>query len=197
MTATPMLETEDAPAVSEIIITCGQCGHTGPVSDFKKQKSCRLGVTKICNKCARGYAARYALTERGKEIRAINSAKNYAKYKSDPEYHALVLSQKKEARKRWVGRNWAIKHSQNYRKANPEKELAKRLVRDAIRRGDLVRPEACPRCGKSPETIDGRTGIHAHHHNGYDNPLDVIWLCYDCHVAEHRAAMVKAIRGGA
>lgn len=46
-------------------------------------------------------------------------------------------------------------------------------VRNAIRRGDLVRPDTCSRCG-----IVGK--IEASH-DDYARPLDVEWLCRRCH----------------
>lgn len=46
-------------------------------------------------------------------------------------------------------------------------------VQTAIRRGDLIRPDTCERCGRT-----GR--IEAAHHD-YSLPLDVRWLCQSCH----------------
>src|SRR5580704_3739196 len=48
-------------------------------------------------------------------------------------------------------------------------------VKLALQRGVLVRPDACSRCGGS-----GNGRIEAHHED-YDKPLDVIWLCKSCH----------------
>jgi len=56
---------------------------------------------------------------------------------------------------------------------------ATRVVRAALRRGDLVRPSTCSRCGKvcTPE---------AHHHSYEEEDLlDVEWLYRRCHAAEH------------
>src|SRR6266568_2730447 len=66
------------------------------------------------------------------------------------------------------------------------KQQMRRAVRTAIKRGNLVRPKTCNKCGTAPgHTKNGRTLIEAHHHNGYDDPLDVIWLCSRCHHYEH------------
>ena len=61
------------------------------------------------------------------------------------------------------------------------KEKAGRLVRDAVRRGDLVRPKICEKCGL-PGSVskDGRMTIQGHHKD-YSRPLDVEWLCAKCH----------------
>lgn len=60
---------------------------------------------------------------------------------------------------------------------------AYRIVRKAIRNGDLVRPYECSKCGASPKhSSDGRSLIQAHHED-YSKPLDVEWLCAKCHRA--------------
>lgn len=59
---------------------------------------------------------------------------------------------------------------------------AYRIVRTALKQGNLKRASFCARCGKPDvPASDGRSTIHAHHFNGYDNPLSVEWLCAKCH----------------
>jgi hypothetical protein len=71
-------------------------------------------------------------------------------------------------------------------KESYEKALARRLVRDAVARGELV-PECCEDCGLDADVKwdDGRRRIHAHH-DDYSQPLEVRWLCSVCHGIEHR-----------
>lgn len=52
-------------------------------------------------------------------------------------------------------------------------------VAKAVRKGELVRPSFCSECGR-----DGRKILA--HHDDYDNPLDVRWLCTFCHHRWHR-----------
>jgi ribosomal protein S27AE len=66
---------------------------------------------------------------------------------------------------------------------DPKKQRAVRLVRDAIQRGILVRPNSCEACGQTPPRgKDGRATIQAHHED-YDKPLSVRWVCCTCHYA--------------
>lgn len=80
--------------------------------------------------------------------------------------------------------------AERWRAANIERVRLHARVRDtvgrALRRGDLVRPEACERCGRV-QRIEG-------HHHDYTKPLEVEWLCGYCHKAEH--ARLDAIQEG-
>jgi len=51
-------------------------------------------------------------------------------------------------------------------------------VRNAIRRGDLVRPDTCSECGA--------VGKIEASHDDYARPLDVEWLCRRCHSRKDR-----------
>ena len=64
---------------------------------------------------------------------------------------------------------------QRYRAKNPEKHAAHLLMRNAIRRGELVR-SACEICGSG--RVEG-------HHDDYAKPLDVRWLCKKHHLQAH------------
>lgn len=66
-----------------------------------------------------------------------------------------------------------------YNDPDPKKDLARRAAYNALRRGELVRPLICSVC-----SIDGL--IHAHH-DDYNKPLKVKWLCPGCHVDRHNA----------
>jgi hypothetical protein len=68
-----------------------------------------------------------------------------------------------------------------------ERTRARRVFFAACRRGVLVRPALCERCGKGPRHS---RGIQAHHTN-YRKPLQVSWLCAWCHLwANHKTKMV-------
>ena len=84
-------------------------------------------------------------------------------------------------------RSWKAKNREKvnatqreYEARNREKIRAHQAVSRAVKRGDLVRPDACSECG-----CDGKP--HAHH-DDYSRPLDVRWLCPGCHADQHKGA---------
>ena len=53
------------------------------------------------------------------------------------------------------------------------KVIARGLLNRAVKKGILVKPDTCSKCSQKKK-------ITAHHHD-YNLPLDVEWLCYECH----------------
>lgn len=51
------------------------------------------------------------------------------------------------------------------------------LINMRIRRGLLRRPDRCSECGQEAR-VDG-------HHEDYDKPYEVEWLCRSCHMKRH------------
>ncbi len=74
------------------------------------------------------------------------------------------------------GRELQRQRSAVRRVTEAEKILARTKLNNAIRDGHIARGP-CRDCGV-PDT-------HGHHHD-YSKPLDVIWLCQEYHIAEHR-----------
>lgn len=61
---------------------------------------------------------------------------------------------------------------------------ARNLANRAIQLGFLERPKVCPACGNLGM-------VHAHH-DDYTKPLEVRWLCINCHAKEHRCIDVNS-----
>ena len=63
-----------------------------------------------------------------------------------------------------------------WRAEDKRRSKAHSAVSHAIRSGDLVRLP-CVRCGEQKSVA---------HHEDYDKPLDVVWLCQPCHKQRHK-----------
>lgn len=74
----------------------------------------------------------------------------------------------------WVPRNRWDGHVKTH---HPLGRAAWNRVHRAVANGTLT-PGPC-HCGKPGE---------AHHHRGYEHPLDVVWLCRRHHIAAHKEA---------
>lgn len=68
-------------------------------------------------------------------------------------------------------------------------------MEDAIEKGLLTNPEKCSECGYMGTFKDGRTAIQGHH-DDYNKPLDVRWLCQKCHHEWHKTNTAIPKRGG-
>lgn len=70
----------------------------------------------------------------------------------------------------------AAQISSAWRKADIRRGRAHRAVTNAVRSGKLVR-QPCERCGEIKSLA---------HHEDYDKPLEVVWLCQPCHKQRHK-----------
>lgn len=64
-----------------------------------------------------------------------------------------------------------------WQRSNPEAVKVAQLLRKAIKEGSLERPLRCELCG-SEGRVEG-------HHNNYDSPYEVTWVCASCHKKLH------------
>lgn len=63
-----------------------------------------------------------------------------------------------------------------WRQQDKRRQTAHSAVAKAVKNGDLVR-QPCETCS-NPKSVG--------HHDDYDKPLDVRWLCQACHTQHHK-----------
>lgn len=147
---------------------CNTCGVEKPLEEFHKHKKGPGGRLRLCKECRRAYERkRYA--ERAEEERARSRERH------------------KEHRDRELARmsRYATSGRRVLKPSDPKKQHARQRTKYAVQTGRLVKPTACESCHKQ---LPSRK-IHAHHVD-YDKPLEVEWLCRDCHSLRHRAEPV-------
>jgi hypothetical protein len=73
-----------------------------------------------------------------------------------------------------------------YRGYSYSSRNASHQVEFALKRGEIKRPDKCESCGQkgTPNRI-WKSTLRAHHDN-YNKPLEVRWLCYNCHYEWHK-----------
>lgn len=72
-------------------------------------------------------------------------------------------------------RKRTAENAKKWNQKNPQGYKAHYLVSNAIR-DNRLKKEPCARCGEKK--------VHAHHED-YNKPLDVVWLCVKCHQRHH------------
>ena len=84
----------------------------------------------------------------------------------------------KECLRKQVKAHWDAKgplYLSRQKPSDPVKNKARGLLRLAVKHGRVTRPGACEAC-----RIDCKPDAH---HADYARPLDVKWLCRQCHAA--------------
>lgn len=152
---------------------CKKCGRELPISEFYVHKEMNDGHLSFCKECvrARVHKHRENNIERIREYDR-NRSKTEER-KNQKKRQVLRVKQNQEKYKT------LLKQKNNWNKKNKEKRQAHSKVEKALKIGLLNNPNKCEVCGKT------NCEIEAHHYD-YSKPLDVIWLCTECHGKVHR-----------
>jgi len=133
-----------------------------------------------CSKCGETNPEKFYKGTKSK-CKACKIKEAVIVHRLNPEY------QRKQAEfyKEWYAKN-GRKRADNYQdiivlwNAKHQSEIkVGRKVAKAIRQGLLERPLWCVICGRSQCRINA-------HHNDYDFPYDIMWLCSSCHKKIHQ-----------
>ena len=136
--------------------TCARCGDRLPVKEFWKNKRNKSGLANWCKLCHTDYEC----SKHGRSIRAaINS-----RWRSSDKGQAKIRD---------------CRQTEAYRLYQYNKErrtnFARAKLAQAIRQG-TVKKFPCEICGA--KEVQG-------HHEDYEKPLEVYWLCGICHRKYH------------
>ena len=80
-----------------------------------------------------------------------------------------------------IKKNLAVNRA--WRAADKRRQKAHSAVAKAIRHGLLI-PQRCQWCGEEKSLA---------HHDDYDQPLSVMWLCQPCHKKRHKQINVELL----
>jgi len=137
--------------------TCKQCGKTLSFSEFYKNPAMKDGYWAKCKSCIREYGRTRVSYYRG--YRKANRAKVRANVYNYRRKNPSVM----------------LEAVACYRSKNQEKIRAQNAINCQIRSGKVKRLP-CEKCG-NPRS-------HAHH-DDYNKPLEVRWLCAIHHKEQH------------
>jgi hypothetical protein len=169
--------------------TCTKCHLQKELEDFNKNKTCHDGRETWCRECKSAYMKLYARTEKGISAQERWKAKMSIYYKVDKSKKTttgVYASPEEKGRadrfRRYQqtdkGKEAFRRAASKYREKYPEKRACTSAFHSALLCGKILRPEACQECERSDVVLDG-------HHENYNQPLNVMWLCRKCHRSLH------------
>lgn len=148
----------------KLVLNCGQCNAVYDAKPWQLARKCYHE----CPPCRRKRQADYRQQRKASGFPVVSGNmsaewhREYnAKYFSDPDVMAKRAKLEREYSKK-----------PNVR----VKQMARRVTRNAIRRGELNRLP-CEVCNTLPTDA---------HHDDYEKPLDVRWLCRKHHSEHHK-----------
>ena len=151
---------------------CFKCKQEKSIDCFYKHSGMKDGHLNKCIDCTKKDT--FGITDediekrkkrdrnrKNADIRVENNKKRLQLLKiENPEKYEKIQQQK---------RDWNVK--------NKHKKNAHLKVQRAIIKGSIIRLYNCEHCNTDDK-------LQAHH-NDYNKPLEVIWLCIKCHAKEH------------
>lgn len=149
---------------------CKKCGRELSLNDFYVHKEMSDGHLNFCKDCVRSRVAKHR-EDNIERIREYDRNRPNAKERNREEKERIKQNPKRYERYKEQKREWRIK--------NKYKKQAHYQVQRALEQGKIIKPNKCEICGKI------NCEIQAHHYD-YLKPLDVIWICTDCHGKVHR-----------
>ncbi len=110
-----------------------------------------------------------AWREKNKEAISLQQGKWYLLNKEKAKKQSKLWADKNRGRSTFSKQKWKDEH--------PKARRAHVILNKAVKNGILFRPNNCPQCNRSNHTIHG-------HHEDYSKPLEVQWMCPQCHKEE-------------
>lgn len=156
--------------------SCKKCGAVKSLKEFSIDRRNPDGRQSRCKACNAEY-------RRGN----INQVRSYAR-----DYHKKNADEIRARKRARYKQNSAaiLKKSAERTAERPGEKRAARAVRNAVKRGVLIKPNMCSDCGKDcvPE---------AHHFSYHEEHLlHARWMCRSCHRLLHtRQSRLKAQYG--
>lgn len=176
--------------------TCARCKIEKEESEFNKASSRKDGLCPYCRICKSLESKKYNTENREKcreklrKWREENPQKNteYSQVyreKNHEKIRARASTKSSKEKQKVASKRWYEENKEHVRKVNAEWKRKNRkvanshsLVAKHVKLGKLLRPKRCQKC----KTDQGKMEAH---HEDYDKPLEVVWLCFKCHKKIH------------
>lgn len=168
---------------------CTKCNKELPLEEFSMilRRGKRVRNSR-CKPCVAEYKHEHYLKHKQ---RYKDRAKKWAEDNPErsretrKEYYERTKGARKGRRQEYLSRPEVrariAERFREYRKDDDFlfKEKARGVLNKRVKTGKIEKPSACQVCGKSGY-------VEAHHHD-YTRPLDVVWVCKQCHEDIHHS----------
>lgn len=152
---------------------CSKCGDIKAINEFYKHSGKLDGYFNKCKQCTRNDVNNH-------RVENIEKIREYDRNRPN----RLERNKKHNERVKHLMLNESEKYNQYmdskkyWSKGNSIKRNAHNKVKRYLTNKGF-KPSKCERCGIEDVEIQG-------HHDDYNKPLDVMWLCISCHGERHR-----------
>lgn len=149
---------------------CKKCGRELPINEFYKHKEMSTGYLNYCKDCVRKRVTKHR----------IDNIENVRAYdRNRPNARERGKKQREKIKNNLFDYQKMLEQKREWTKRNRDKRAAHRALYRAILAGKIIKSNCCSLCGKTECNIEG-------HHYDYSKPLNVIWVCTECHGKLHR-----------
>lgn len=157
-----------AIVVSMNLYLCRHCNTEKPIEDFYPY------AKRKCKKCFTAYRLKWV-----KDNPEMEKAARVRFWKNNRD--RILKKHRAKPRKSYRSPGY-VEQLRAYRNAHRLEWNVKARVRHAVLTGKLKRPNECSHCGYKckPQA----------HHEDYDKPFDVRWLCASCHRRLHKGTLI-------
>lgn len=151
---------------------CTVCNKEKSVDNFYKNSKSKDGLGHRCKNCFKLYY---------KNNRELINARSLIRYKNivDSDISTEQRDILRERVRKYRKTKQYYINKKKWEDNNKIKHKAHLAIANAVRRGKIIKPSECSICKKNNCLIHG-------HHKDYNEPLDVIWCCKECHDKIHR-----------
>ena len=150
--------------------TCSKCKIEKELSGFCKDKKAKDGLNCHCNDCRKLYRIKVR-----ESTKAYNLTYRRIHREELKTYSSKYNTDHKEDRKKWrtssAGKLSQLKSEARYYNARRSRKYY------GNNKNNITIPDNCQNCN-SIEKVEA-------HHNDYNKPMDVIFLCQKCHKDWH------------